>query len=116
MKVRENDFSLNGLLGFNFHGKTAGIVGTGKIGAAMARICRGFGMKVLAYDVCPNPSLEGMAEYVDLKTLLGQSDLGFPPLSPHGRYLSSDLPGYHPGDEGGSDSGEHLPGSPGEDR
>ncbi len=75
VKVRENDFSLNGLLGFNFHGKTAGIVGTGKIGAAMARICRGFGMKVLAYDVCPNPSLEGMAEYVDLKTLLGQSDL-----------------------------------------
>lgn len=47
-KVRENDFSLGGLMGFNFYQKTAGIVGTGKIGAAMARICRGFGMKVIA--------------------------------------------------------------------
>lgn len=75
VKVRENDFSLNGLLGFNFFGKTAGIVGTGKIGAAMARICGGFGMKVLAYDVCPNPALEGLAEYTDLETLLSASDL-----------------------------------------
>ena len=51
VKVRENDFSLGGLMGINFYQKTAGIVGTGKIGAAMARICRGFGMKVIAYDV-----------------------------------------------------------------
>ena len=51
VKVRENDFSLNGLMGMNFHGKTAGIIGTGKIGAAMARICHGFGMKIIAYDV-----------------------------------------------------------------
>ena len=50
VKVRENDFSLSGLMGFNFYQKTAGIVGTGKIGAAMARICRGFGMNVIAYD------------------------------------------------------------------
>ena len=50
-KVRENDFSLSGLMGFNFYQKTAGIIGTGKIGAAMCRICRGFGMKVIAYDV-----------------------------------------------------------------
>ena len=56
-KVRENDFSLGGLMGFNFYQKTAGIVGTGKIGAAMARICRGFGMKVIAYDVYQNESL-----------------------------------------------------------
>lgn len=55
VKVRENDFSLNGLMGINFHGKTAGIIGTGKIGAAMARICHGFGMKIIAYDVFENP-------------------------------------------------------------
>ena len=50
-KVRENDYTLKGLRGVNFYQKTAGIVGTGKIGAAMARICRGFGMRVIAYDV-----------------------------------------------------------------
>lgn len=55
IKVRENNFSLEGLMGINFYGKTAGIIGTGKIGAAMARICRGFGMRVIAYDKYPNP-------------------------------------------------------------
>ena len=74
VRVRENDFSLGGLMGVVLHGKTAGIVGTGKIGAAMARICHGFGMKVLAYDVYQNPDLD-FAEYVDLDTLLAQSDL-----------------------------------------
>ena len=75
VKVRENDFSLNGLLGFNFYGKTAGIIGTGKIGAAMVRICRGFGMRVLAYDVCQNPAIAGLAEYTELAVLLRESDL-----------------------------------------
>ena len=74
VKVRENDFSLGGLMGINFYQKVAGIVGTGKIGAAMARICHGFGMKVLAYDVYKNPSLD-FAEYVSLDELLAQSDL-----------------------------------------
>lgn len=74
VKVRENDFSLNSLMGFNFYQKTAGIIGTGKIGAAMARICRGFGMRILAYDVYRNPSLD-FVEYVDLDTLLKASDL-----------------------------------------
>lgn len=74
VRVRENDFSLGGLMGAVLYGRTAGIVGTGKIGAAMARICHGFGMKVLAYDVYKNPSLD-FAEYVDLDTLLGRSDL-----------------------------------------
>lgn len=74
VKVRENDFSLNGLMGFNFYRKTAGIVGTGKIGAAMAHICRGFGMRVLAYDVYKNPDLD-FVEYVTLDELLAQSDL-----------------------------------------
>ena len=74
-KIRENDFSLSGLMGFNFFEKTAGIIGTGKIGAAMCRICRGFGMKVVAYDVYHNPSLEGFVEYVPLEELLSKSDL-----------------------------------------
>ena len=74
VKVRENDFSLGGLMGINFFQKVAGIVGTGKIGAAMARICHGFGMKVLAYDVYKNPSLD-FVEYVTLDELLAQSDL-----------------------------------------
>lgn len=75
VKVRENDFSLNGLMGFNFHEKTAGIVGTGKIGAAMARICRGFGMKVIAYDVYENPDLKDFVTYVSLEEVLAKSDL-----------------------------------------
>lgn len=75
VKVRENDFSLGSLMGFNFYEKTAGIVGTGKIGAAMARICRGFGMKVIAYDVFENPSLKDFVTYVSLDELLAQSDL-----------------------------------------
>ena len=75
VKVRENDFSLNGLMGINFYQKTAGIVGTGKIGAAMARICRGFGMKVLAYDLYENPALKDFVTYVTLDELLGESDL-----------------------------------------
>ncbi|MBP5609204.1 MAG: 2-hydroxyacid dehydrogenase [Lachnospiraceae bacterium] len=74
-KVRENDYSLRGLRGVNFYQKTAGIVGTGKIGAAMARICRGFGMKVIGYDMYPNPALADFVEYVSLDELLSQSDL-----------------------------------------
>lgn len=74
-KVRENDFSLSGLMGSNFYQKTAGIVGTGKIGAAMCRICHGFGMRVIAYDVYQNESLKEFVEYVSLEDLLAQSDL-----------------------------------------
>ena len=75
IKVRENNYSLNGLMGVNLYKKTAGIVGTGKIGAAMARICRGFGMKVIAYDVYQNESLKDFVTYVTLDELLAQSDL-----------------------------------------
>ncbi len=74
IKVRENNFSLVGLTGVNFYGKTAGIVGTGKIGAAMCRICHGFGMKVIAYDIYQNPDLD-FVEYVDFDALLANSDL-----------------------------------------
>ncbi len=74
-KVWENDFSLSGLMGFNFYQKTAGIIGTGKIGAAMCRICHGFGMKVIAYDVYQNDSLKDFVEYVSLEQLLSDSDV-----------------------------------------
>lgn len=74
LRVRENNFSLQGLVGVNFYEKTAGIIGTGKIGAAMARICRGYGMKVIAYDMYHNPDLD-FVEYVELDELLSRSDL-----------------------------------------
>lgn len=74
-KVRDNDFSLIGLSGCNFHGKVAGIIGAGKIGEAMARICYGFGMKVLVYDIFENPAIKSFADYVSLDGLLTSSDL-----------------------------------------
>lgn len=74
VRVRENDFSLGGMLGYNFYQKTAGIIGTGKIGAAMARICHGFGMKVIAYDKFENKDLD-FVKYVTLDELLKTSDL-----------------------------------------
>ena len=52
-RVREGNFSLDGLLGFDLHGKTAGVIGTGKIGGIVARLLLGFGVRTLAYDVAP---------------------------------------------------------------
>ena len=101
VKVRENDFSLNGLMGMNFHGKTAGIIGTGKIGAAMARICHGFGMKIIAYDVFENPAIKEFTTYVTLDELLAQSDL----ISLH---LSPDQSRDYRQDEGWCNSGQYL--------
>jgi len=72
-RTREFNFSLQGLTGFDLHGKTVGIIGTGKIGRVFADICRGFGMKILAYDVFPNPDT-GLS-YVPLEELLAQSDI-----------------------------------------
>lgn len=57
-RTREFNFSLSGLTGFDLHGKTAGVIGTGKIGRAFINICRGFGMNVLAYDKFPSPEIE----------------------------------------------------------
>ncbi|WP_295210137.1 2-hydroxyacid dehydrogenase [Ruminococcus sp.] len=74
IKVRENNFSLTGLMGVDLHGKTAGIIGTGKIGAAMCKICRGFGMDVIAYDVYENPELD-FVSYYPLSEVLKASDL-----------------------------------------
>lgn len=75
-RVREGNFSLQGLLGFDVHGLTVGIVGTGKIGLCVARILQGFGCKVLTYD--PQTSEEAKAlgcEAVDIDTLLTTSDI-----------------------------------------
>lgn len=74
IKVRENNFALTGLTGINFFGKTAGIIGTGKIGAAMCRICQGLGMKVIAYDAYVNPNLD-FVEYKSFDEVLAESDL-----------------------------------------
>lgn len=72
-RTRDFNFSLNGLSGSDLHGKTAGVIGTGKIGRVFIDICRGFGLKVLAYD--PYPAKDTDIEYVDLDFLLRASDI-----------------------------------------
>ena len=75
-RVREDNFALKGLLGFDLHGKTVGVVGTGKIGECFARIMSGFGCKLLAYDIQENPAVAELgAAYVALTTLLASSDI-----------------------------------------
>lgn len=76
-RIREGNFSLNGLLGFDLHNKTIGIIGFGKIGARFAAICQGFGLKILAYDPKPAPSLSKdlSVQFVELHGLLSQSDI-----------------------------------------
>src|SRR5437763_8588004 len=76
-RVRDANFSLSGLVGFDLHGKTAGIFGTGKIGRVAAQILRGFGMKVLAYDPYPLPewAKEYGVEYCDAKTLAREASV-----------------------------------------
>jgi D-lactate dehydrogenase len=76
-RVREDNFALDGLLGFDLHGSTVGVVGTGKIGMAFAQIMQGFGCKILGYDPYPNnlfPDLPN-ALYVTLPELLAKSDI-----------------------------------------
>lgn len=73
-RVREQNFSLNGLLGYNLHGKTVGVIGTGKIGKSFINIMQGFGCKVLAYDLYPDSGLQGI-QYVSLEELLQLSDI-----------------------------------------
>jgi D-lactate dehydrogenase len=75
-RVREDNFALEGLLGFDLHGSTVGVVGTGKIGQCFAQIMHGFGCRLLAYDPYPNPACQGLGvEYVDLPSLLAASDV-----------------------------------------
>ncbi|HVF09942.1 MAG TPA: 2-hydroxyacid dehydrogenase [Abditibacteriaceae bacterium] len=89
-RVREGNFALQGLLGFDLHGRTVGVVGTGQIGTIVARIMRGFGCEVLAYDLYRNPECEALgARYVDLPELFRASDIVtlHCPLTPQTHHL-----------------------------
>jgi D-lactate dehydrogenase len=89
-RVREGNFSLEGLLGFDFAGKLIGVVGTGQIGTIVTRIVTGFGCCVLAHDLRPNPECERLgALYVPLEELLRRSDVVtlHCPLTPETRHL-----------------------------
>jgi len=90
-RVREMNFSLNGLVGFDLHGKTVGIIGTGKIGRIFGQIMLGFGCKVLACDVMPHAQFGELpnVQYVDLSTLYAESDIIslHAPLTPETHHL-----------------------------
>lgn len=73
IRTRDFNFSLNGMTGFDLHGKTVGVIGTGKIGRVFIDICRGFGMHVIAYDKFP--AKDSGIEYVELEELLRRSDI-----------------------------------------
>jgi D-lactate dehydrogenase len=89
-RVRDDNFSLEGLMGFDLHGSTVGIVGTGKIGQCFAQIMQGFGCKLLAYDPYPNAECLKMGvQYVELRALLSASDIVslHCPLTPENHHL-----------------------------
>lgn len=73
IRTRDHNFSLNGLTGFDLHGKTVGVVGTGKIGRIFADICKGFGMNIIAYDKFPNA--ESGLSYVPLDEIWEKADI-----------------------------------------
>lgn len=89
-RTRDYNFSLQGLTGYELHGRTVGVIGTGKIGRAFIDICRGFGMKVLAYDKYPAADID--AEYVSLDTIFENSDVIslHCPLTEETRYIIND--------------------------
>ncbi len=72
IRTKDFNFSLNGLTGFDLHNKTVGVIGTGKIGEAFIEICKGFGMKILAYDLYPN--VENIM-YTDIDTICREADI-----------------------------------------
>ncbi|WP_372622929.1 2-hydroxyacid dehydrogenase [Falsiroseomonas sp.] len=89
-RVREGNFALDGLLGFDLHGRTVGIVGTGQIGTAFARIMRGFGCRLLGHDPHQNPDCVALGlEYRPLNELLAEADIVslHCPLTPATRHL-----------------------------
>ena len=107
-RTRDANFSLEGLVGFNMHGKTVGVIGTGKIGLAALRILKGFGVRLLVNDPYQNPAaIELGAEYVDLDTLFRQSDI----ISLHCPAVQRELPPVEQGgicqDEGRGDDHQH---------
>lgn len=93
-RVREMNFSLDGLVGFDLHGKTVGIVGTGRIGGVFAKIMLGFGCRVLAHDTRPNPELAANANvrYVSLPELYAGADIIslHVPLVPETKHIIDD--------------------------
>lgn len=92
-RVREGNFSLDGLLGFDIHGLTVGVVGTGKIGEIVIGILKGFGCEIIAFDPFQNPKcLEMGVEYASLDALLGKSDIVslHCPLTPDSYHLIND--------------------------
>lgn len=91
-RVREGNFALEGLLGFDMHGRTAGVIGTGKIGAIVARLLACFGCRVLLHDVAQNPDCRGVGEYVPLPQLFADSDILtlHCPLTPATHHLIND--------------------------
>lgn len=75
-RVRDGNFSIDGLLGFDVHGKTVGIIGTGKIGRVLTELFSGFGVNILGYDLFPNPAFNEIGgKYVELDTLFSESDI-----------------------------------------
>ncbi|MCW5753515.1 MAG: 2-hydroxyacid dehydrogenase [Phycisphaeraceae bacterium] len=101
-RVREQNFALDGLMGFDMHGKTAGVIGTGKIGESVCAILRGFGCRVLAFDPEKNPACEALGvQYVPLVELYAMSDIVtlHCPLTPATRHLinASALTAMKPG-------------------
>lgn len=89
-RVLEGNFALDGLLGFDMRGKTAGVVGTGRIGQVLCRILQGFGCRILAYDTYPDAALrDAGVEYVDLPTIYERSDILslHCPLTPETRHM-----------------------------
>ncbi len=75
-RVREGNFSLDGLMGFNLYGRTVGIIGTGRIGAIVTQILKGFGCNLLVYDVYRNPEIEALGvKYVELSEIFTKSDI-----------------------------------------
>ncbi|UYN94150.1 MAG: 2-hydroxyacid dehydrogenase [Enhydrobacter sp.] len=89
-RVREGNFSLDGLLGFDLNGRAVGVIGTGKIGTAFARIMKGFGCTLLVCDPWPNPDCKALgARYVGLTELLAGTDIVslHCPLTPETNYL-----------------------------
>ena len=96
-KVRENNFALSGVLGVDLHNKICGVMGTGKIGECFARIAKGYGMSIIAWDPYPNQKLvdEGLLTYVDKDELLAKADL----ISLHVPLIMGENGTYHIIDE-----------------
>ncbi|MBT8165606.1 MAG: 2-hydroxyacid dehydrogenase, partial [Acidimicrobiia bacterium] len=89
-RVRDGNFALDGLLGFDLHGRTVGVIGTGTIGQRVAVIMAGFGCRILAYDPYPNPLCVDLGvDYVELPALFAESDIVtlHTPLTPETHHL-----------------------------